>query len=495
MLCVCGAGVGLAVLGGCSFTIPLHLPKIPPGSQYTATPVPATLAAATSRGHAQRIVYGQVARHPWWRLLRSSRIDALVKEALHRSPTIAAAQAQLREARANMAVNASIFYPQVTGSLSASRNKTSGASFGGRFPGITYSLFSGGLAVSYYPDFFGVNRLVYQGSRAQMLYQRDELDAAQLILAGNVVDTAIGEAATRDEIDATQALVGDERGLLALAKAEYAGGAVAYDTVVDQRAQWLAAQADLVPLRQQLAVLRHQMAILVGAYPSTWHARPLQITGIHVPAAIPVALPSAFVRHRPDIRAATQQMRYAIAGIGVARAQFFPTVTLSATLGTSALHTAEFFNPISRVWGIAADLVAPIFEGGKLRAQEKVAYAAFDATFAVYRSVVLDAFGQVADALRALAHDARTVALDRQSLAAAQTNGVLARARYNAGATAYAEVLTADAAVQNARIALDRARGQQLQDTAALFVALGGDDWVAPRPVRAGGKVLVRGPS
>ncbi|MDA8391179.1 MAG: efflux transporter outer membrane subunit [Gammaproteobacteria bacterium] len=486
-----------AGLSGCSFTIPLHLPPVPAGPGYTARHAPTVLAPASPGRPAQRIRYGEIAQARWWTLLRSAPLDRLVARALRDSPTIAAAQAQLREAQANMAINASVFYPQVTGGLSVSRNKTSGASFGGRFPGITYSLFSGDVAVSYYPDFFGVNRLVYQGSRAQMLYQRDERDAAQLTLAGNVVDSAVGAASTGAQIRATQASIRDERALLMLTQAQYASGAVSYNIIVSQRSQLLAVEAELAPLRQQFAVYRHQLAILTGSFPGQWRTRPLTMAGLHEPDVIPVALPSTLVRHRPDIRAATEQMHYAIAQIGVARAQFFPTVTLSAMLGTSALRASRFFDPISGVWGIAADLVQPIFEGGKLRAQKRAAYAAFDTTFALYRSVVLDAFAQVADALRALQHDGRAVALDRGALAAAQTAYALAQAGYRAGSADYLSVLTADIAVQNARIALARAEGQRLQDTVALFVALGGDDWGSKRPVAGASPVAARsqGPS
>ncbi len=480
ILCAGGIGAVLTgILAGCSFTIPLHLPPVPPGSAYTARREPSKLVSERPGRQPQVLRYKAAARAPWWTLLRSSRLDALVRQALRDSPTIAAAQAQLREARANMAINASLFYPQVTGTLSTARNRTSGASFGGRIPGMTYSLFSGGVSVSYYPDFFGVNRLIYQGSRAQMLYQRDERDAATLSLSGNVVGTAVDVAATRAEIEATQRSVRDERALLALRRAQYAGGGVPFGAVISQRSALLAAQARLVPLRQKLAVYWHQLAILAGAFPGQWRVRPLTMAELREPAVIPVALPSALVRHRPDIRAATEQMRSAIARIGVARAQFFPTVMLSASFGTSTLDAGQFFNPISRIWGLAADLVQPIFEGGKLRAQERAAYAAFDTTFALYRSVVLDAFGQVANALRALEHDARAERVDEEALMAARATRSLARAGYRSGSTNYLAVLTADEGVQSARVTLVQGKAQRLQDTVALFIALGGDDWGA----------------
>lgn len=493
------AGIVATALSGCSFEIPLHLPTVPPGSGYTARPGPRTVGGESAKSGAhQEFVYGRPAVVRWWTLFHSPRLDALVIQAMRHSPTLAAARAQLREAQANMAVNASIFYPQVTGSLGASRNKTSGASFGGRFPGMTYSLFTGGIAVSYYPDVFGVNRLIYQGSRAQMEYQRDELDAAYVTLAANVVNAAIGEASTQAQIGAAKKILKQERTLLKLTQAQYTAGAAPYLNVLAQRGQVLATEANLAPLQQQQAIYRHQMAILAGVFPSEWRKKPFTVAEIHLPARIPVALPSALVRHRPDIRAAAQQMRYAIAQVGVARAQFFPTVTLSASFGTSALSTGEFFNPLSRVWGIAAALAQPLFEGGRLRAQEKVAYAAFDSTFALYRGVVLNAFRQVADALRAVEHDAAEVRVQTQSVQVARQALELARAGYRSGFTDYLALLGAEVTYENARMALIRANALRYQDTTALFLALGEGDW-GTRPAAAvlktgSRKTVVKGP-
>lgn len=455
----------------------MHLPQVPANPGYTAGPPPQKTAGSSGGGTIQKFTYGKNLDVDWWTFFHSSRLDALVAQALRNSPTIAAAQAQLRQAQANMAVNASIFYPQVTGNLGASRNKSSGASFGGRVPGTTYSLFTGSVGITYYPDIFGVNRLVYQGSKAQMEYQRYELEASRLALSGNVVNTAIGQASVQAQIVATDAIINQEKTLLELTKAQYQGGGVPYLNVLTQRSQVLASETTLPPLQQQLAVYRHQMAILVGAFPSQWHERPFKLSEITLPRQIPVALPSTLVEHRPDIQAAEQQMRYALAQIGVAKAQFFPIVALSASFGASSLTPGLFFNPLSSVWGIAGALAQPLFEGGKLRAQEKVAYAAYDVTFADYRSTVLGAFGQVADALRALEHEGASVRTQSRARHTARQALALAEAGYRSGSTDYLSLLNAEVTYQNARIALLQAEAQRYQDTTALFVALGGDDW------------------
>ena len=467
-----------AGMSACSFEPPLHVPRIPSGSGYTAGPPPYRTTGAVGRGGApQRFAYGRTLSRQWWELFHSRRLDEVVRRALRDSPSIAATQAQLRAAQASMEANAGIFYPQISADLGASRQKSSGATLGGRFPGFTYSLFTGGVGITYYPDIFGINRLVYRGSKAQTEYQRYELATARLTLSGNVVNTAIAEAATQAQIDATEGIIARERELLVLTEAQYQGGGSPYVNVLAQRAQLLANEATLPPLQQQLAVYRHLMAILGGESPSQWREKPFTLNDLALPEELPVALPSTLVRNRPDIEAAEQQMRYALAGIGVAKAQFFPIVTLSASAGTSSSTTGAFFSSSSSVWSIAAALAQPVFEGGKLRAQERGAYAAYDTTLAVYKATVLSAFQQVADALRALEHDGAAVQAEHRSLQTVQQEMEVAQAGYRSGTTDYLSLLNAEVAYQNARIAAVHAVAQRYQDTAALFVALGGDWW------------------
>ncbi len=426
-------------------------------------------------GATQQLVYGGTLADRWWRLYRSPRLDALIRRALQHSPTIDAARSQLRVARADLQAAGASFYPQVSANLGASRARSSGASFGGRVPGSTFSLFTGDLAVSYYPDFFGINHLVYRSSQAQMNAQRYALAAARLVLTGNVVDAAIGEAGTRAQIDAIHGVIAAERRWLRLTEAQYRGGGTSFSSVLTQRAQLAASEAALPPLEQQLAVDRHLLAVLLGDAPSQDSGAPFTLGEVHLPQRIPIALPSTLLQQRPDVRIAEEQMRYALAGIGIAKAQFYPLVTISATAGGSASDAARLLDASSGVWSLGAALAQPIFEGGKLRAQARAAAAAYDGARAVYRGTVLGAFQQVADALRALAHDGAAARTEAHLEAALRTQLRLAQAGYRAGSADYGATLAAEVAYRNARVTSARIAAARLQDTAALLVALGGE--------------------
>ncbi len=465
-------------LSACQFAPPLRVPAVPTAPRYTAAPAPRR--TDTGPGHRvalQEFTYGATLSRPWWKLFRSPHLDSAVALALRHSPTVAAAEAQLRAARANVQVSAAVFYPQVGLDLGASRTKSSGANFGGHLPGSTFSLYTGNVAVSYYPDFFGINRLVYRGSAAQMNAEHAALAAARLTLAGNVVDAAIGTATASAQIKAIIAVIGAQRRLLRLIESQYRGGGVTYAGVLAQRAQLAASESQLPPLQQELSAYRHLFAVLLGESPSQTRDDTFTLRAFTLPNDIPVALPSALLRHRPDIRIAEEQMRYALTGVGIAKAQFYPLVTLTASTGASALTAEKLFDASSTIWSLGGALAQPIFEGGKLRAQERAAYATYDATRATYRSTVLGAFQQVADALRALEHDGAAERDQERLTRALRVQIGLAEAGYRSGETDFSTVLLAKIDYQNALISSASITAARLQDSTALFVALGGDWW------------------
>ncbi|MGD9660881.1 MAG: efflux transporter outer membrane subunit [Porticoccaceae bacterium] len=477
--------LALAVVTGlaaCSFEPKLRVPKAP-GEQisYTRHEGPKETVAATGPAEKkQTFAYGQALNEEWWKLFCSPALTALVETGLKNSPSVGQAQAQLKEAQAEARVNASIFYPQVSGSLQANRSKASSAAFGGGKGGFKYSLVTGSLAVSYYPDIFGVNRLVYRNSEELVQYQRWELEAARLTLSGNIVTTAVEAAAAHAQIEATQKIIARERELLRLTQLQYRAGAIAYNNVATQESQLAGQEAKLPPLQQQLTVYEHQLATLVGKFPCDVRIYDFSLAQIHLPGRIPVSLPSTLLKQRPDIQAALAQMKAANASVGEARAQFFPTVQLSASLGATAAHPGLFFDPISSIWSLVGSLSQPIFEGGKLRAQEAEAKAAYEVTYQEYRSTVLDAFSQVANALRALQHDAETLKAEQTALQAAEESLHLNEAGYRSGAVDYLTLLTSEVNYNSAKIAVINADSQRYQDTAALLVAIGGGWWHDP---------------
>jgi NodT family efflux transporter outer membrane factor (OMF) lipoprotein len=190
---------------------------------------------------------------------------------------------------------------------------------------------------------------------------------------------------------------------------------------------------------------------------------------------LPLTLPSELVRARPDILAAEAQLHAASAAIGVATAQLYPSLTLSGSWTTSGRTSGDLFSANSDIWSIAAGLVAPIFHGGALRAQERAAVQTFAAQLALYRQTVLQAFGQVADALSALEHDAQSVEAQQAALEASRASLELTQQSYEAGQASFLQVLVTQRIYLQARLGIARAQSRRYLDTALFYLVLGGD--------------------
>ncbi len=466
--------VALAALGGCAIGPRYQAPSAPPVARYTHRPGPsATLATQGTAGRSQHFHYGIAPRVRWWRAFRSPALDTLIAAALENNHTLAAYRARLLQARAAVAADEGIFYPQVNGTLGATRQKSLGGISPGGGSGI-YSLYTGGVSVSYYPDVFGANRLLYNSAEAQANFARDQLLAAQLALIGNVATAAVSAASDRAQIRATRRIIASETNLLRLTKLQYHAGAVPYLAVVNQESQLATSKAALPALLQRLALERYTLATLIGRFPAQWRPVHLRLSGLHLPRNLPVSLPSVLARERPDIRAATEQLRYANAEVGLADAQFYPVVQITGSIGQESLTVGHFFDPASSVWSLGANLLAPLFRGGTLRAQRREALELYAAARASYQQTVLGAFQQVAGSLRALEHDAQTLRAEGDAYAASQEALRLAKESYRAGAIDSLSLLTTEALYSQARIAYVRAEAQRYLDTVALYTALGG---------------------
>lgn len=471
-------------LAACSVAPPYVKPAVPTVSGYTAVPPPDTLAAsANGRVGAQRFEPGaQVAPH-WWRQFGSPELDRMMDLALERNPGLQAARHTLLQARYELKAAEGIFTPQVSLGASGERLRSSGADSGGLAGPRLYDLYTGQLDVSYYPDAFGLNRLVAQNAQAQVDVAHEQLRAAQLAIEGHVANAAVELAAREEQIDATEKSIADEKAILELIRTQYSAGAVSELQVATQEAELASTQARLPALQLARDRTRHLLATFLGEFPSQADGMAIpRLATLHLPGSLPVSLPATLVRARPDVRAAEAQLRAANAQLGEALARLYPDVVITASLGQQSNGWGAFFDPASRIWSLAAAAAAPIFEGGTLRAQKRAAEAAYRAVFAGYRGAVLTAFRDVADALRALERDAAALQARSRALAAAQTGFALARSQYEAGAVDYLGLLTSEAQVQSARSAQIGAEAQRYADTVALYVALGGGVVPASRP-------------
>jgi NodT family efflux transporter outer membrane factor (OMF) lipoprotein len=298
-------------------------------------------------------------------------------------------------------------------------------------------------------------------------------------LSGNIVNAVVAEAAYSAEIEATQQIVGFLEEQTNVTAAQVRAGTVPYANLLSIESQLATTEATLPPLRQQLAHTRHLLATLAGHAPADWTPPRVTLSELKLPNDLPVSLPSDLVRQRPDILVAEAQLHSASAQIGVATAALFPSFTLNASYGWNSTSLPSLFASNAAFWTMGADVATPLIQGPTLWYQRKAAIDAYQQASANYRQTVLAALAQVADALDALQHDAQTLRAQSQALNTAAEALHLIQANYQAGTVNYLQVLTADYQYQQAKLGYIQAMGQRLQDTAALFVALGGGWWNA----------------
>jgi NodT family efflux transporter outer membrane factor (OMF) lipoprotein len=469
------------VLAGCAVGPDFQRPAAPGVAQYTpGTPLAQTASANVPGGASQRIQRGRDIPGDWWRVFRSEPLNRLVAEALKANPDIQSAQAALRQAQENVAAGQGELFPTVTGSSSATReqsNSTVSTTAGSRTVTSVYNVTGASVDVSYDLDVFGGTRRNIESLQATADYERYQLEASYLTISSNVVTAAIQEASLRAQIAATEDIIKAERAFLTILQQQFALGGISQADVASQQATVAQDEALLPPLQKQLAQQRNQLAVYLGRFPSEISGDDFELAGLTLPADLPLSLPSKLVEQRPDIRSSEAQLGAASAKIGVAIANMLPQITLSASYGSSANSFGNLFSPGTIAWSLAGQVVQTIFDGGSLLHDKRAAEAGFDQAAAQYRSTVLSAFQDVADTLHAIQYDADTLKAQLAAEQAAQRSLGIARSQYQAGATTYTTVLTAQTALLNARISRIQAQALRLSDTAALYQALGGGWW------------------
>jgi NodT family efflux transporter outer membrane factor (OMF) lipoprotein len=463
------------LLTSCAVGPNFNRPLPPPVSQYTQDPEPTqTIAAA---GQAQEFDYGETIAAGWWQVFASPQINDIVKEAMAQNRNLAAAEARLRQSRELLRAGYGVFFPQANISLAMTREKFSPVQFGLGTPGKTFTLYTPQVSAGYILDVFGGQRRNVEDLAAQVDYQRYTAQATYITLLGNVINAAVAQAGYQAQINATKEIINIIQEQVKLTETQASAGTVPYASVVNLQTQLAAAEATLPPLQQNLSKTKHLLAALVGRTPGEWASPPISLDQMRLPRKVPVTLPSELVRRRPDILAAEAQLHSASAKIGVATAALFPTITLSAGLGQNLSDLTKIFGPAGQFWNVGGNAAQTLFQGGTKWFQRKAAVEAYQASLASYQQAVITAFQQVADSLRALENDARTLKAQTDALKAATEALQLVKANHEAGMVDYLQILTANNQYQQAKIGVIQAQALRFQDTAALYVALGGDWW------------------
>jgi NodT family efflux transporter outer membrane factor (OMF) lipoprotein len=452
------------------------------GPNFKAPAPPAAQGYAMSGDQpAAEARLGQRLAGDWWALFQSPEIDQTVRAAVAGNHNLEAARQSLLGARD--AIDAQAARASLDANAQVQETRVNLSSFGfSQFPlpggqvltlsNPTFTDYSFGLTGHYDFDLFGQRTREHERLLAAAEAQGYQTDAAYLTLTAQVVGQAIAIAGLKAQIQAAEEITRSDQANVDLAtKAFQLGGGTRLDVATVQT-ELSADQAQITPLRQQLAAARHAMALLVGQPPDGFTPPEFDLDRIVQPTAVPVELPSELVRDRPDIQAAEAQLHAAVAQIGVSTGDLYPKIGLNANIAQSALHPQDLFGYGATGFSIGPSISYPLLGRAEVKAKVRMSEDTARQAYARYQQVVLSAFVQVADALQAIAHDDQLLAQSQSQLASASDALRLQRLRYQDGKSALLPVLDNQRSYARASIAVVRAKAQRLQDTAALLYAV-----------------------
>jgi NodT family efflux transporter outer membrane factor (OMF) lipoprotein len=452
----------LPLLGACSFAPPLKTPDIPTADAYKE------LGPWTQAQPADRLP-----RDSWWRLYDNAELDELEQRLIAGNPTLAAALANYAQARALAAQARAGLFPTLGLNSSVERDRESiNAPLRGPTTPTYYNANTLGGSVSYELDLWGQIRNEVAAAKANAAASAADLENARLSLIAQLVDDYIQlRSLDRDSAILDETVTAYKRAVELTEQRHGAGIAPGLD-VSQAQTQLDAARSQAAQTLAQRALMEHAIAALLGVSASTFSIKP-QIVDITLPQ-IPSGVPATLLERRPDIAGAQRRMIAANAGIGVARAAYYPTLTLGAQGGFQSTGISNWLSAPSSFWAVGPNALLSVFDGGLRRAQVAQARAEFDLSAANYRSTVVSAFQQVEDSLATLNHYHDAAIDERAAVDAAQRTLDLSMALYVQGATDYLTVVTSQAALLQTQLEALDLDTLQLRASVDLIRALGG---------------------
>jgi NodT family efflux transporter outer membrane factor (OMF) lipoprotein len=456
-------------LAGCAAVGPEYaLPETPTSAAWKSAPaaagwLPAAPADALDRGE-------------WWKLFNDPTLDELAARVQVSNQNIAAAVASYAQAQALVRGQRAALLPSLTASASDRRS--------GPINGDSSSeALAASLNASWAPDLWGRLRRSVESAQASVQASEADLASARLSVTGALASNyfSLREADAELRIlDAT--LEGYERSLQ-IARNRYEAGLAAPSDVQQAETLLINTRADRVALQRTRDTLEHAIAVLTGAAPAGF-SLPASPDWRPVVPGVPAGVPSTLLQRRPDIAAAERSVAAANAQIGVARSAYYPSLTLSGSVGSNASRLFDLFSAANTLWALGLSVAQTLFDGGAIDASVAAAQAGHEAAVARYRQTVLSAFQNVEDQLTAAASLAEQETLRRQASAAADRTEQQFLNRYRAGTVDYTSVVSVQASALSARRALLQVLVSRQTSAVALIQALGGGwqaDWMAQR--------------
>jgi NodT family efflux transporter outer membrane factor (OMF) lipoprotein len=458
------AALVMTLLSACTVGPDFEMPSASQSQHYDQQ-AEQRLGDAGNTAGEQHIALGQKVSGEWWTTFRSPKLDQVIHRAIDGNLQLVAADATIRQAASSVAAAEGALYPHVDLGVQAGRQKTHNA------PEASVSNFYGvGPQVGFDLDAFGGNKRLIEQQQAFTQLQQHRYEAAYLTLTGDVASQALLIASANAQIAAVEKLLANDAKNLELVRMAHLNGSTTLIDVSLAQTRLAQDRTLLPPLAQQRDAAKHALSILTGNGPGDWIAPDFDFAEFVLPPSVPVSLPSEMAHSRPDVLQAEAELHMASAAVGVATANLYPHVELSASLAQAASG-----NGGAALWGFAAGLTAPIFSGGTLQAERQAAIEGYKASLADYQQTVIQSFGQVADTLQAINHDAEQKVAQDDALRAAETSLRLNQQAHAQGENSILQVLETQRAYEQALLGQIRVKTAQYLDTIRLFVALGGN--------------------
>ncbi|HTV61433.1 MAG TPA: efflux transporter outer membrane subunit [Verrucomicrobiae bacterium] len=467
------AGIALALLAGVA-SANASLFTVGPDYQAPTNFIPAHYKSAEFGNWKTGRPLDNVPKGSWWEIFDDTNLDSLETRALSANQELKVAVARVEQARDTARVSRGELLPGLNFDPNYARQRYSPnevPSFGN----VTANTFSTPLDLSYEVDLWGRVRRSFESARADAQASLAAYYNVLLTLQSDVAQNYFALRSLDAEIATVAGTVDLWKEQVKLTQTRYDGGIGSELEVAQAQTELATTEAELAALAQRRDELENAIAILAGENPTTFKLAAFATPNWNPPPPrIPAGLPSDLLERRPDVAAAERQLASANARIGVAKAAFFPVLTLTGSGGYLSGDVDSLFNWDSRTWSIGPSLSLPIFAGGRNRANYHRARAAFDEATAVYRQQVLVAFGDVEDSLSDIRHLADQAGAQERAVENAQHAADLALDRYRSGIVSYIEVVDANRDALSAERANAQLAGQQLIASVQLIKALGG---------------------
>ena len=465
------------IIGGVLLALLIVGCTVGPNYKRPAVDVPGSYRQALAPDIAPASSAPSIADEQWSAIFQDSTLQHFIQEALANNLDLRIAAQRVLEAQAQLGVTRSQQFPTVNGGGSYTAIQIPSSLAGTNSNGTpANSFFNGGgpsASAAWNLDFWGLYRRQTEAARAELLASQWGQRATRTSLIQGVAEAYFELRSLDAQMAITENTIKARKDSLQLTQALEQHGAGSLADVRQAEELLHAAQANQPDLRRQIAIQENTISILLGHNPQAID-RGLPIEQQPHPQEIPVGIPSQLIERRPDIQQAEAKLVAANARIGVARAQYFPQISLTSLGGSASNQLSSVFSSPNGYWYAAGSISEPIFDGGRIRSNYRLSKAQEQEMLLAYQKTILNAFKDVSNSLVSYKETREHREEQAEQVKSAADAVRLARLRYSGGNTSYLEVLTTDTDLYSAQLLLAQAQQQEAASLVQLYAALGG---------------------